>query len=209
MKKSKRIAKDGLKNLARQSTQQIGDTVEASSSPFSREALANARVISQVDCKFIACAITQLPASQKEETDSLDVTTSRPSVTPRVSLVLIDQHAADERIRVERYLRSICKGFLDVNGLGIEKRLLDPPVPVLLIKAERDRLISSEKLKQTCQSWGFAMDSQKARLTDDGDDGFGMVYFKSVPEVVADKVNRHDLLLFRSPLKYFQIVSSY
>jgi DNA mismatch repair protein MLH3 len=51
---------------------------------FSKEELGNARIIGQVDCKFVACT---LPGDSTDEGEPV--------------LVLIDQHAADERVRVE------------------------------------------------------------------------------------------------------------
>jgi DNA mismatch repair protein MLH3 len=64
---------------------------------LSKDALCKAEVISQVDKKFI---LVRMPSSPKDrETQSTtDV------------LVLVDQHAADERIKVESLLDELCSG---------------------------------------------------------------------------------------------------
>ena len=60
--------------------------------------LAQAQVISQVDSKFILVKVTN-PSDIGPPPTSTDGT-----------LVLIDQHAADERIKVEELLNTLCKG---------------------------------------------------------------------------------------------------
>ncbi len=84
---------------------------------FSKESLANARIIEQVDRKFIACLVSRETLDESrygsEDEDAI--------------FVLVDQHAADERIRVERFLRELCVGFLDRDEVGVGRRLLNPP----------------------------------------------------------------------------------
>lgn len=163
---------------------------------FSKEDLANAHVIAQIDCKFIACLIRS--GSGEEINGDIDQSkkTAGSEEEANASIVLVDQHAADERIRVERYLKSICLGFLDCDGVGVERRLLDPPIPVLLTRTERDRLTASKKLKRAFLDWGFCVcddpEDEGSSITDNND-GYGIISFKGVPEVVADKVG-HELL---------------
>ena len=57
-------------------------------------------MLGQVDRKFVACV---LPASGSEQVGSADITEECDTGV----LVLIDQHAADERIRVERFRHAI------------------------------------------------------------------------------------------------------
>lgn len=59
---------------------------------FTAHDLENAQVIGQVDNKYIACLSTTRVGAGR-------------------SLVLIDQHAADERVSVENILRELCDGF--------------------------------------------------------------------------------------------------
>ena len=80
-------------------------------SKFSKEGLGTARVIGQVDCKFVACTLPGDSTGQREPV-----------------LVLTDQHAADERVRVERFLKELCHGA--VQG-GAESAVLDAEGVVL------------------------------------------------------------------------------
>ena len=65
------------------------------SARLSKDALCKAEVVSQVDKKFILVRMTSSPKDRKTQSTA-DV------------LVLIDQHAADERIKVESLLDELC-----------------------------------------------------------------------------------------------------
>lgn len=75
----------------------------ASSSLFSKklskEGLNSAKVIAQIDRKFILIGISTTPKGQSQGS-SREI--------PQQLLVLVDQHAADERIRVEGLLADLC-----------------------------------------------------------------------------------------------------
>ncbi|KAK3060980.1 hypothetical protein LTS18_007287 [Coniosporium uncinatum] len=77
----------------------IGITIQASNK-LSREALRSAKIIAQVDKKFI---LVQMPVATRERT----ATTGREDQLGGL-LVLIDQHAADERCKVEALLAKLC-----------------------------------------------------------------------------------------------------
>ena len=62
---------------------------------LSRQALKEAHVISQVDQKFV---LVSMPVTSSPHSDN---------GSPRQTLVLVDQHAADERIRVEALLADL------------------------------------------------------------------------------------------------------
>ncbi|KAL8750402.1 MAG: hypothetical protein Q9184_006434, partial [Pyrenodesmia sp. 2 TL-2023] len=69
------------------------------SSKLSKASLGNAKIISQVDKKFILI---------KTDTALQDTTNPTPRRDDQQILFLIDQHAADERVRVEDLLTDLC-----------------------------------------------------------------------------------------------------
>lgn len=169
----------------------------APSSQFTREDLANATVIGQVDKKFIACVIESTTDPPHE--DSLDP--SRPPSGKTSTLVVIDQHAADERVRVERYLQGVCMGFLGyAHGAGVKTRVLDPPEAVLLTMHELRPLRDSEDIQDAFARWGVTFgelcDTQGADLSADDDESvYAQVEVVTIPEVVADKVEPYVLFI--------------
>ena len=144
---------------------------------FHRHDLLNAKIINQVDRKFIACLID----------DSDDI-----ACVGR-SLVLIDQHAADERVRVERYLKDLCVGFLQTPNC-VRTRELSPAVNVLLTRHEVLQLKSSEERQMAFRRWGFQfkdlsqIDLEEGVDTDTGN-GYVQILVQSIPEIVSDKVS--------------------
>jgi len=66
-------------------------------------------------------------------------------------LVLIDQHAADERVRVERFLKELCEGAL--QGAA-ESAALDAKKGVVLTRDEATLLEQPEVL-QELRRWGL------------------------------------------------------
>ncbi|KAL6706169.1 DNA mismatch repair protein [Coniothyrium glycines] len=68
----------------------------STSAKLSKEGLRRARVIAQVDKKFVLVKMKQLDADDSTGTGPSDL------------LVLLDQHAADERVRVEGLLEELC-----------------------------------------------------------------------------------------------------
>ncbi|EJD01597.1 uncharacterized protein FOMMEDRAFT_148054 [Fomitiporia mediterranea MF3/22] len=169
----------------------LAELGEASMFPFSRECLEKLEVLGQVDFKFIACLIDEEShAPSSSDAEGIPGTSERGSDVRM--LVLVDQHAADERVRVERYLKSLCLGYLDRDREGVERRALDPPVPTLLTKFERDRLLDSERIKRAFSAWGLdfvdAPTGDRMCEENDNDEGYGLVHCNSVPEVVADKL---------------------
>ena len=167
---------------------QTGPTSAESKPPsrrFRKEDLSNAQIISQVDRKFIACLIQD------------DTTISDNRVSSR-ALVLIDQHAADERVRVERFLKELCLGFLqhsDTNN-GVKMKELSPSVPVLLTRHEALRLADSGVFQGAFECWGIMFDdlsSLSSHSIDGGLDttrgeGYVQVFVRSIPAIVSEKV---------------------
>lgn len=79
---------------------------------ISKDSLQNAEIISQVDKKFILVKIKCEDGNAKSEHHGQD------------TLVVIDQHAADERIRIEGLLAALCT----TTDAGIVTTTLDKPL---------------------------------------------------------------------------------
>jgi len=159
-----------------------------SSSRFSREDLKEAIVINQVDSKFIACL---LPSDHA--TDDLGHGPGMPSQAPPRTLVLVDQHAADERVRVEWLQREICLGYLrNDGGTGVERTILDPPVPILLTRHEKSTLHQNGHIRDLLASWGMEFapinDAVESDERCDDDSNYSQVMVSSIPEIVSRRV---------------------
>ncbi|KAJ3975254.1 hypothetical protein EV361DRAFT_889995 [Lentinula raphanica] len=164
---------------------------------FTKNDIREARVISQVDHKFVACVFTK-DLVNKDLGNNKVLTEEDDKIS---TLVLIDQHAADERIRVERFLKDLCLGFLRNRSggeeEGVEMRHLTPPVPILLTRHEASRLLRSEQIQSSFQSWGIrfadlaqvetGLGTSESGL-DNENDSYVQLYTVCVPEVVADKL---------------------
>ncbi|KAF9021517.1 hypothetical protein BDZ89DRAFT_1115916 [Hymenopellis radicata] len=183
-------ASHGCHNPSRSSgsAQQDALTLGMSAHRYRKTDLLNAHVINQVDRKFIACLINATSHSD------IDGTVAKGNSR---SLVLIDQHAADERIRVERFLKPLCLGFLESLRAGtdksriVEMRELSPGVPILLTSYEASKLAAGSSFQRAFQRWGFGFgDLGTVNAIADGVTGSGyvQVIVKTIPEVVADKL---------------------
>jgi DNA mismatch repair protein MLH3 len=119
---------------------------------ISKEALRDAEVMTQVDNKFI---LVKLRASKIEgiENDGDGET-----------LVLIDQHAADERIRIESLMEELCTPLsLPMPSATTQSKILTSMIdkPLILEVNPRDTHLL-EKNKQHFANWGilYALPSQ-------------------------------------------------
>ncbi|KAE9409939.1 hypothetical protein BT96DRAFT_984267 [Gymnopus androsaceus JB14] len=145
---------------------------------FTKDDIRSARVVSQVDRKFVACIFNK-DLADKDLTDK-----SLRKDYETATLVLIDQasHAADERIRVERFLKDLCLGFLRSHSgegeEGVETRHLTPA------------LFESWGIRFTGLAHIEALDSNTSPnpINDDESNGYVQVMVLSVPDVVADKL---------------------
>ncbi|KAK0206843.1 hypothetical protein DFS33DRAFT_1317462 [Desarmillaria ectypa] len=157
----------------------------SSSHRYRKEDLRNAHVINQVDRKFIACLIN-------------DTGQIEGGARHGRALVLIDQHAADERIRVERFLKILCSGFLYSQKGGqnktkmVETRVLSPNIPILLTRHEAIQLACRPQVQRILRHWGFGfcgLDEVGSESEPDSDkSGYTQIMVDTIPELVGNKL---------------------
>lgn len=132
-------------------------TLDIKSTTFDRTDLAQSRVLAQVDRKFVLLALGEGPGS---------------------TLGLLDQHAASERIRVERFLGELCEG---------KSSLLTVPSPVLLATSEARMVQDAHEL---LARWGLVLqppsDASPSAMKEQ--DVYEQVFVSAVPDVVSRKV---------------------
>ena len=149
------------------------------STRLEKEILQRAKVLGQVDKKFIACV-----ARSTDDDEIPD-----PCGNENISLLIVDQHAADERVRVERFQRDFCTGFLNSKT---EQRELRPPKAVLLTAREARQITSSKAILETMKRWGFTLCTEHTTSTNavvHPNPDYLQVLVDGVPELLADKVS--------------------
>jgi DNA mismatch repair ATPase MutL len=145
-----------------------------------KDDLTHMNVVNQLDRKFILCAIDEIKGNDShQESDN-----------PRRMIVLVDQHAASERVRVEGFLRTLCHNFLDFEGNGSQspdRVKLDPPRAILLSRKEASILRSTQSI---LGRWCFGLSWPESKSCDQSNDQdeYEQFLVHSVPRVVSEKV---------------------
>jgi len=139
------------------------------------------KVINQLDRKFILCAVDPI----RESDDSGQASDNLGRI-----LVLVDQHAASERVRVEGFLKTLCHNFLNLESIGkysANRIELDPPRPILLSRKEASILRGT---RSNLGRWCFDLSWPESKSRDQSvdQDAYEQVLVHSVPHVVGDKV---------------------
>ncbi|OWZ46252.1 DNA mismatch repair protein MLH3 [Cryptococcus neoformans c45] len=99
---------------------------------ISKSSLSNATVLGQVDRKFIAVVLRT----------TINLTT----------LALIDQHAADERVAVEKVLLELCKGFARDDLLVAD---LTKTRPMIILTQAEAQILSQPGVQPLFMRWGI------------------------------------------------------
>ncbi|WWD04674.1 hypothetical protein V865_002745 [Kwoniella europaea PYCC6329] len=102
-----------------------------------KSSLDHAHVVGQVDKKFVAITI-DLPSSTGPHEDK--------------AVVLVDQHAADERISVENILASLCMGFRN-DSMAITK--LTKHTPRIILTNQETKHLLRPGVMGVLRRWGI------------------------------------------------------
>ncbi|KAJ3297203.1 DNA mismatch repair protein [Borealophlyctis nickersoniae] len=181
----------GRSFLAKASRLFGGVQADEISETIAKSDIANLQVIAQVDNKFIACKLAQ---PQFEKSDLL---------------VMIDQHAADERVRLEALLANLFTarvpsrhfrgdgaeaGASDDDGsdLQVDTLTLDPPVRITMTLRETQAAL---RLRDHFLRWGIKISSPNlseelnvaATSLRGPPDTHVPVVVHSLPRVIADR----------------------
>jgi len=154
---------------------------ETSTWCLQKDDLARMKVINQLDRKFIICAV--------DENRGMGGSGQAPD-SPRRMLVLVDQHAASERVRVEGFLKTLCYDFLNSGSnesQNADRVKLDPPHPILLSRKEVSRLRETQSI---LARWCFDLSWPESESCDQiiNQDACEQFLVHSVPHVVSEKL---------------------
>jgi DNA mismatch repair protein MLH3 len=144
---------------------------------ISKDALRNAEVISQVDKKFILVKLR--PSNYKDG----------------AMLVIVDQHAADERIRIEELMQELCmpsqSGLsrdVDIQSIGLDKPLS------YLVPSNEMRLFRT--YQQHFTNWGVLYDLPTGITKDEAeDDKQESIVVSSLPPGIVERCKGSPRLL--------------
>ena len=158
----------------------------SSQTKLSKQGLAAARVIAQVDKKFILVSI-----------DNDIVRGSENERKEKKILALVDQHAADERIRVEKLFEELCTPLplqdqQSICGMGYGDLVSAIMTTVLAKKIVFETRISERKLfvghASRFADWGILYDiSPSQHPSGPSAPGKCRITVKTLPECIAEK----------------------
>ncbi|RKO90434.1 hypothetical protein BDK51DRAFT_39117, partial [Blyttiomyces helicus] len=141
---------------------------------ISKERLQNLRVISQIDAKFIACKLPKRTGTPESDL-----------------LVMVDQHAADERCRLEALLDEF-KGAVATESEP-ECTVETIPLDSLRISLTRREAAAALRVANRFARWGIAIEPPEnfyvaaSAANEDADDHRVQVKIVALPRLIADR----------------------
>jgi DNA mismatch repair protein MLH3 len=131
---------------------------------FSGSDLSGATVLGQIDHKFICVLIPPYSARAGQ------------------TLVLIDQHAADERVSVEAILKDLCDGFV-CNAVPVTQ--LREPLPAIILSRQDTEVLCAPGVTEVFARWGVQLDTSQAKSLYSQDGGYVQIPVKAVPAALS------------------------
>ena len=138
---------------------------------FSASALDKVRILRQVDRKFIACVLSSDAKGERH--------------TQR-TLVVIDQHAADERVSVERLKQEICEGFITATT---DTTVLKTAVMVVL-SGEEAAILRRPGVIDVFARWGIQINLPE--IVAGSDTNYAQIYVTAVPTVLVGRLGKKE-----------------
>lgn len=150
-----------------------------------QNALHQAKAIAQVDHKFLACL--------------LSISGSTPVPHDKECLFLVDQHAADERVQVERLLSDLGAGFFancrtsaaapDRSSPPLTAISLDNPKQdtLILLTGQEHRMLHSPDVQLAFARWGITFSLPLVPSSASEDDNVQTAVV-SLPSVVSERL---------------------
>lgn len=161
---------------------------------FTKESLRDCEFIAQVDKKFLLVKLRSASSSLTPPHPAPSNASLKSQIT---TLVMVDQHAASERVRVESFLSTICGAV--ARGEAVKVHQLEGSVGVILSREEARELSEWEN---EFERWGIKVDSaMKAevevttRVDQDGVEDYRQIRIVTVPHIVSDRLRADNRLL--------------
>ncbi|PWN50585.1 hypothetical protein IE53DRAFT_368795 [Violaceomyces palustris] len=164
---------------------------------LTRESLQGAEMIAQVDLKYLVCSVPLVGRGVE----------GRRKGSAR-AIVCIDQHAADERVRLERLLSDYSESCRSANGSQTVE--LKRPIELSLMTEEAERLFGEEETPSpsafyqtlTFLGFGLSKDGRQGAGEDDEDEAkddepraWRSIRVTHLPSILHDRlVQERDLL---------------
>ncbi|WVF69283.1 hypothetical protein IAT40_004059 [Kwoniella sp. CBS 6097] len=150
---------------------------------LTKASLRRAQIIGQVDTKYVA-VLLPLPA---DLSISPATTTTDTQVLTKSVIVLIDQHAADERVSVESILSALCSGFRR-DDIPTMKPTKSTPM-ILLTRYEAEEL-SRPGVLDVFRRWGVHLIPPSETTVTEGE--YLQIGVQRVPSALAGRLGKQE-----------------